>query len=29
MRIKNDTQEWFDNETAGAIKIREKYLKKN
>ena len=28
MRIKDNTQEWFDNETAEAIKIREKYFKK-
>ena len=27
-RIKNNTQEWFDNEIAEAIKIREKYFKK-
>ena len=27
-KIKNNTQEWFDNETAEAIKIREKYFKK-
>ena len=26
-RIKNNTQEWFDNEIAEAIKIREKYFK--
>ena len=26
--IKNNTQEWFHNEIAEAIKIREKYLKK-
>ena len=26
--IKNNTQDWFDNETAEAIKIREKYFKK-
>ena len=28
IRIKNNTQEWFDNEIAEAIKIREKYFKK-
>ena len=28
IRIKNSTQEWFDNEIAEAIKIREKYFKK-
>ena len=28
IRIKNDTQEWFHNEIAEAIKIREKYFKK-
>ena len=28
MIIKNNTQDWFDNETAEAIKIREKYFKK-
>ena len=28
IRIKNDTQEWFDNEVAEAIKTREKYFKK-
>ena len=28
IRIKNKTQEWFDNETAEAIKTREKYFKK-
>ena len=27
-KIKNNTQEWFDNETAEAIKIRGKYFKK-
>ena len=26
--IKNNTREWFDNEIAEAIKIREKYFKK-
>ena len=26
IRIKNNTQEWFDNEIAEAIKIREKYF---
>ena len=26
--MKNNTQEWFDNEIAEAIKIREKYFKK-
>ena len=26
-RIKNNTQEWFDNEIAEAINIREKYFK--
>ena len=28
IRIKNNTQEWFDNEIAEAIKTREKYFKK-
>ena len=28
IRIKNNTQEWFDNEIAEAIIIREKYFKK-
>ena len=28
IRIKNNTQEWFDNEIAEAIKVREKYFKK-
>ena len=28
IRIKNNTQEWFDNEIAEALKIREKYFKK-
>ena len=28
IRIKNNTQEWFDNEVAEAIKTREKYFKK-
>ena len=28
IRIKINTQEWFDNESAEAIKIREKYFKK-
>ena len=28
IRIKNNTQEWFDNEIAEVIKIREKYFKK-
>ena len=28
IRIKNNTQEWFDNEIAEAIKIREKHFKK-
>ena len=28
IRIKNNTQEWFDNEIAEAIKIREKYFRK-
>ena len=28
IRIKNNTQEWFDNETAEAIKTREKHFKK-
>ena len=28
IRIKNNTQEWFDNEIVDAIKIREKYFKK-
>ena len=28
IRIKNNTQQWFDNEIAEAIKIREKYFKK-
>ena len=28
IRIKNNTQEWFDNEIAQAIKIKEKYFKK-
>ena len=28
IRIKNNIQEWFDNEIAEAIKIREKYFKK-
>ena len=28
IRIKNNTQQWFDNETAEAMKIREKYFKK-
>ena len=29
IRIKNKTQEWFDNESAEAIKTREKYFKKS
>ena len=29
IRIKNNTQDWFDNEIAEAMKTREKYLKKN
>ena len=28
LRIKNNTQGWFDNEIADAIKIRDKYFKK-
>ena len=28
IRIKTNTQEWFDNEIAEAIKTREKYFKK-
>ena len=28
IRIKNNTQDWFDNEIAKPIKTREKYLKK-
>ena len=28
IRIKNNTQEWYDNEIPEAIKIREKYFKK-
>ena len=28
IRIKNNTQEWFDDEITEAIKIREKYFKK-
>ena len=28
IRIKNNTQDWFDNEIAEAMKTREKYLKK-
>ena len=28
IRIKNNTQDWFNNEVAEAIKTREKYLKK-
>ena len=28
IRIKNNTQQWFDNEIAEAIKITEKYFKK-
>ena len=28
IRIKNNTQEWFDNEIAEAIKTREEYFKK-
>ena len=28
IRIKNNAQEWFDNEIAKAIKIRQKYFKK-
>ena len=28
IRIRNCTQDWFNNETAKAIKIREKFLKK-
>ena len=28
IRIKNNTQEWFDNEISEAIKIREKHFKK-
>ena len=28
IRIKNNTQDWFDNEIAEAIKTKEKYLKK-
>ena len=27
IRIKNNTQDWFDNEIAEAMKTREKYLK--
>ena len=27
--MKNNTQEWFDNEIAEAIKIREKYFKRS
>ena len=28
IRIKNNTQDWFDNETAEVVKVREKYFKK-
>ena len=28
IRIKNNTQEWFDNEIAEAVKVRQKYFKK-
>ena len=28
IRIKNDTQEWFDNQVAETIKTREKFFKK-
>ena len=28
IKIKNDTQDWFDNEIAETIKIREKHFKK-
>ena len=28
LRVKNNRQEWFDNEIAEAIKLREKYFKK-
>ena len=29
LRIKNNSQDWFDSEIAEAIKLREKYFKKS